>query len=121
MKSIFTPKVFISLSICAILVLSLAVLLPVTQEPKQTEKASAANEEVQEETNVSQGESVSGLFKVSGTPIPIDVKNLPTGITKEEACRLNGNIVKEGTVASNTICVNEIPTPTETPLPTPTP
>lgn len=115
MKQVFTPKVSLSLFICAVLVLSLAILLPTTQKETSTEKAAAAGQEVESQGATGGGEPVSGLFKVSGTPIPIDIKNLPTGITKEEACRLNGNIVKEGTVASNTICVNETPAPTETP------
>lgn len=110
---LFSKKVSIGLFIFAVLVLLLAFFWPV--HPK--------NDGIVEPVSKGQNEppagSISDHFNISSTPIPINAKNLPTGIQVDEACRLNGQIVKEGTVASNVICINETPEPTEIPEPTP--
>lgn len=115
MAEIFTKKVLILLSLCALVVLAFAFLMPVDENQES---------EVIQETELQQvqGEdfSISNFFNTKATPGPINTRELPPDIKPDEACRVEDYIVKEGTVASNTICINETPTPTFTVTPTPT-
>lgn len=116
MEGIFTKNVLLALVIVALLVLSAALFIPV----RKNEGAKTSEENTIQQTQ-EEGLSVSNLFNVTETPGPITKDSLPSDIKPDEACRVENYIVKEGTVASNTICVNDTPTPTFTITPSPTP
>jgi hypothetical protein len=57
-------------------------------------------------------ESVSNLFNLEDRKDKEEFQPIPTDIPKDKACNLDGQVVREGTVSSNTICVNETPSVT---------
>lgn len=54
-------------------------------------------------------QQVSDLFQVKESQKSSDKQPIPTDIPKDEACIIEGQTVREGTVSSNTICINETP------------
>jgi hypothetical protein len=99
-------KTLLLLSLFAVFVIVLAVSIPV----KKTNSIEMPSSETPPEE--SSNTSVSDLFKTEDRKDKQEVQAIPTDIPKDQACTLNGQIVREGTVASNAICVNETPSVT---------
>jgi hypothetical protein len=97
------------LSVVLILVLAaLTIVFAQTNNQKpQTSKASEITTPTPEHV------TVSDFFetKEKDKPVIVTNENRPSDLKADEACIINGEVVKEGTVSSNTICINEV-TPT---------
>jgi hypothetical protein len=96
-------RLVLLLFIIGLIVLFVALFIPVS-------KSNSTKESIQEvQVEDSQGVSVSDLFKVEDRKDQEQIQPIPTDIPKDEACNLDGQMVRGGTVTSNTICVNESP------------
>jgi len=101
MEQYFSRKIIVLLLVASLIVVGLALFFPL---PKDN-----ATKEAPQDAEESQGESVSNLFEVKDKKETESKKAIPSDIPKEDACNLDGQMVRGGTVSSNTICVNESP------------
>jgi len=101
MEQYFSRKIIVFLLVASLIVVGIALFFPLPGDN--------VVKEVPKEAQEPQGESVSNLFEVKDKKELESKKAIPTDIPKEDACNLDGQMVRGGTVSSNTICVNESP------------
>jgi hypothetical protein len=91
----------------ALIVLFIALVAPVPKElPLKNGQIIDTNVVFEEGTSVSDYFNSDDIKRVEVEPV------VPSGFQKDEVCIIEGQTVKEGTVASNTTCVSEsTPTP----------
>lgn len=100
----FSWKSLVLIGVIAVAILATAIFIPVPS--KNTSNTVVQHEQIEEPQSAQLGDLFRTQESVPNNTSPSRLE-VPTDIPEEESCVLDGQIVREGTVSSNTICVNE--------------